>query len=208
MRKTIAAIATAAIVAGGFSAALVVQSPDVAFAQEVESGDTETAVPATIEQVLADLVTEGVITEEQSTRISAALQEQVGLFRGHRGGFGRGMHLETAAGVIGVEVEALADALRDGQTIAEVAEANGSSVAAVIEALVAEANAKLDQAVADEKLTTERAEEIRAETPDRIEAMVNGEFEPRMGHHGPHGMGPGSGADSADPATDAVDTSA
>lgn len=206
MRKTIAAVAAAAIVAGGFSAALVVQSPDVAFAQEVESGDTETAVPATIEQVLADLVTEGVITEEQSSQISAALQEQVGLFRGHRGSFGRGMHLETAAGVIGVEVEALSDALRDGQTIGEVAEANGSSVAAVIEALVAEANAKLDQAVADEKLTAERAEEIRAETPDRIEAMVNGEFEGRQafGHRGHRGMGPGSGADS----DDAVDTSA
>ena len=68
--KSIAAIATVAIVLGGFSAALIVQSPDIVSAQEVESGDTETAVPATIEQVLADLVAEGVITEEQSTQIS------------------------------------------------------------------------------------------------------------------------------------------
>ena len=204
MRKTIAAIATAAIVLGGFSAALVVQSPDVASAQEVESEDTETAAPATIEQVLADLVSEGVITEEQSTQISAALQERVGPFRGHRGGFARGMHLETAAEVIGLDFEALADALRDGQTIAEVAEANGSSAAAVINALVAEMNTNLDQAVEDGKLTTERAEEIRADAPDRIEAMVNGEFEGRKGHRGHHGPRPGWDLDDSD----SVDTSA
>ena len=207
MRKTIAAIATAAIVLGGFSAALVVQSPDVASAQEVESGDTETAVPATIEQVLADLVAEGVITEEQSTQITAALQERIGAFRGHQGGFARGMHLETAAGVIGLEVEALADALRDGQTIAEVAEANGSSATAVIDALVAEMNTKLDQAVEDGKLTTEQAEDVRADAPDRIEAMVNGEVEGRMGHRG-HRGGPGFGPGLDDKATDSVDTSA
>lgn len=192
MRKTIAAIATAAIVLGGFSAALVVQSPDVASAQEIEPGATETAVPATIEEVLADLVTDGVITKEQSTQIAAALQERIGEFRGHRKGFARGFQLETAAGVIGLEVDALTEAIRDGQTIAEVAEANGSSAQAVIDALVADANAKLDQAVADEKLTMERAEEIRADAPDRIEAMVNGEFEGRMGHHGHHGPGLGS----------------
>ena len=207
MRKTIAAIATAAIVLGGFSAALVVQSPEVASAQEVESGDTETAVPATIEQVLADLVAEGVITEEQSTQINAALQERIGAFRGHHGGFARGMHLETAAGVIGLEVEALADALRDGQTIAEVAEANGSSATAVIDALVAETNTKLDQAVEDGKLTTEQAEDVRADAPDRIEAMVNGEVEGRMGPRG-HRGGPGFGPGHDDKPTDSVDTSA
>ena len=204
MRKTIAAIATAAIVLGGFSAALVVQSPDVASAQEVTAEDPEVAAPATIEEVLADLVTDGIITEEQSTQIATALQERIGEFRGHRGGFARGFKLETAAGVIGVEVEALADALRDGQTIAEVAEANGSSADAVIEALVAEMNTKLDQAVQDEKLTTERADEIRADAPDRIEAMVNGEFEGRMGHRGHHGSGLDSDLDDSN----SVDTSA
>jgi len=204
MRKTIAAIATAAIVLGGFSAALVVQSPDVASAQEVTTEDSEVAPPATIEEVLADLVTDGVITEEQSTQIATALQERIGKFRGHRGA--RGFQLETVAGVIGIEADVLADALRDGQTIAEVAVDNGSSAQAVIESLVAEANAKLDQAVADEKLTAERAEEIRADAPDRIEAMVNGEFEGRLGHRGHHGEGPrfGSGLDDSG----SVDTSA
>jgi hypothetical protein len=197
MRKTIAAVATAAIVLGGFSAALVVQSPDVASAQEVTSEDQERTAPATIDEVLADLVTDGVITEQQSTQIAAALKERIGESRGHRGGFARGFQLETVAGVIGIEVDVLADALRDGQTIAEVAVDNGSSAEAVVDALVAEANAKLDQAVADEKLTAERAEEIRADAPDRIEARVNGEFEGRPGHRGHHGPGLDSGSDDA-----------
>jgi polyhydroxyalkanoate synthesis regulator phasin len=204
MRKTIAAIATAAIVLGGFSAALVVQSPDVASAQEVTSEASEVAAPATIEEVLADLVTDGVITEEQSTQIATALQERIGEFRGHRGA--RGFQLEMVAGVIDIDIDALSEALRDGQTMAEVAEANGSSAKAVIDALVVEMNTKLDQAVEDGKLTTEQAGDIRADAPDRIEAMVNGEFEGRMGHRGHHGEGPrfGSGLDDSD----SVDTSA
>jgi polyhydroxyalkanoate synthesis regulator phasin len=204
MRKTIAAIATVAIVLGGFSAALVVRSPDVASAQEVTSEESEVAAPATIEEILADLVTDGVITEEQSTQIATALQERIGEFRGHRGA--RGFQLETVAGVIDIDVGALSEALRDGQTVAEVAEENGSSATAVINALVAEMNTKLDQAVEDGKLTTEQAEDIRADAPDRIEAMVNGEFEGRMRHRGHHGEGPrfGSGLDDSR----SVDTSA
>lgn len=198
MRKTIAAIATAAIVLGGFSVALVVQSPDVASAQEVELEDTDVAAPATIQDILADLVEDGVITEEQSTQIASALQDRVGPLRGHRD-FARGSHLETAAGVIdGIEVEDLHTALRDGQTIAAVAEANGSSAQAVIDALVAEMNTNLDQAVADGKVTSERADEIRADAPDRIESMVNGEFEGRRGFGGHRGMGPGFGPDLDD----------
>ena len=69
MRKAIAAIATAAIVLGGFTVALVVQSPDVASAQEVETEDTA-ALPATVEEILADLVEDNVITEEQSAQIA------------------------------------------------------------------------------------------------------------------------------------------
>ena len=206
MRKAIAAIATAAIVLGGFSVALVVQSPDVASAQEVEAEDTDTTVPESIEDVLADLVEDGVITEEQSTQIAEALKERTGPLRGHRGGPARGAYLETAAEVIGIEVDALGDAVREGQSLAEVAEANGSSAQAAIDALVAEMNSRLDQAIEDGKLTAERADEIRTDAPDRITAMVNGEFEGRKGFGRHHGMGPGPGF-GQDDTPDAEDTS-
>ena len=208
MRKTIAAIAAAAIVLGGFSAALVVQSPDTASAQEVTSEDPEVTAPATLEEVLAELVTEGVINEDQSAQIASALHERMGAFQGHRGGFDRGAHLETVAEEIGIDVTALRDALRSGQTIAEVAVTNGSSAEAVTKALVTEMNTNLDQAVTDGKLTTEQADDIRADAPARIESMVNGEVEGRMGFGRHHGMGPGFGTDLDDTTTNSTDTSA
>lgn len=207
MRKTIAALAAAAILLGGFSVALVVKSPDVAAAQEVTSTDPEVTAPTTLEDVLADLVTDGVITEDQSAQIATALRERMGAFEGHHGGFDRGVWLETVAEEIGIDVATVRDALRDGQTIAEVAVANGSSAEAVVAALVTEMNANLDQAVADGKLTTEQADEIRADAPDRIAAMVNGESEGHMGFGRHHGMGPGFGTDLDETTTNSTDTS-
>ena len=205
MKKTIAAIAAAAIVLSGFSVALIVQSPNTAAAQEVTSEDTEVTAPQTIEDVLAGLVEDGVINEDQATQIATALNERRGSFEGRHGRSDRGARLETVAETIGIDETALREALSGGQSIAEVAEANGSTADAVIEAL-----AKLDQAVADEKLTAEEADEIRANAQDRIEAMVNGEFEGRhaFGHRGHRGMGSGSGTDLDDTSTESVDTSA
>jgi polyhydroxyalkanoate synthesis regulator phasin len=163
--------------------------------------------PTTLEDVLADLVTDGVITEDQSAQIATALRERMGAFEGHHGGFDRGARLETVAKEIGIDSTTLRDALKGGQTIAEVADANGSSAEAVIGALVAEMNTNLDQAVTDGKLTTEQADEIRADALDRITAMVNGEFEGHKGFGRHHGMGPGFGTDLDDPTTNSTDTS-
>ncbi|MFZ1491065.1 MAG: hypothetical protein WAS51_14100, partial [Ilumatobacteraceae bacterium] len=65
----------------------------------------------------------------------------------HRGGHGRHGRfmrgLSTAAETIGITEEELATALRDGQTIAEVAEANSVDPQTVIDALVAEAETRI-----------------------------------------------------------------
>ncbi len=183
MRKTIAALATAAALLGGFGAAVIIQSPTAANAQEdgPEATEVELAVPLWIDETLSDLVDEGVVTREQADRVGAALSERLGDVRGRHG---RGLHLEAAAAAIGIDVEDLVTALREGQSIAQVATANGVSRQTVIDALVAGMNDRLDQAVEDGKLTAERADEIRAEARDRITAMVNGEG-------GPIGFGPG-----------------
>ncbi len=99
-----------------------------------------------------------------------------------RGHFGAG--LDAAAAAIGIESEELRAALGDGSTIAEVAEANGVDVQAVIDALVAEAEAHVDEAVANGRLTEDQAATIKADLPERIEAMVNGEG-PLGGRGGP-----------------------
>ena len=58
-----------------------------------------------------------------------------------------------------------AEALRDGQSIADVAQANGVDPRAVVDALVDAGNAALDEAVANGRIDEERAAELRAEPP-------------------------------------------
>jgi lambda repressor-like predicted transcriptional regulator len=97
-------------------------------------------------------------------------------FRGHGGhhgmrdGYG---HLGQVADILGVEADVIADELEAGATLAEVAEANGSSGAALVDALVANLDERLADAVADEKLTQERADEILANTEEKITELVN-----------------------------------
>lgn len=112
-----------------------------------------------------------------------------------------GPALGTAAEAIGIDEEALADALAEGQTIAEVAEANGVEPQAVVDALIAEHEARIDEALGAGRISREMAEAMKDGFEERLTALVNGELGkrlgPRMGFRrpwpgGPHG-GPGTG---------------
>jgi len=80
--------------------------------------------------------------------------------------------LATAAEALGISEEALLEALQDGQSIAQVAEAEGVEVQTVIDALVAAA--------------TERLEELEANLPDHMTELVNREGLPERHHHRGH----------------------
>ena len=96
-----------------------------------------------------------------------------------RGGHGPGMRggpgLDAAAEALGLSVEDLRTALSEGQSLADVAAANGVDVQSVIDALVAEAQAHMAEKVAEGDLTQEEADERLATVTERITAMVNGE---------------------------------
>ena len=83
--------------------------------------------------------------------------------------------LDTAAETIGISVDDLRAELEDGQTIAEVAEANGVDRQVVVDALVDASNERLDQKVEDGQLTAEEADERRSEAEERAAAKVDGE---------------------------------
>lgn len=106
-----------------------------------------------------------------------------------------GSHLEVAAETIGIDDSVLLDRIRDGETIAEVAEAEGVEVDAVIDAIVTDAQTRLDDAVDDEMLTERQARLIARDMRERITAMVNGEFLDGFDgfphHRGGMGWGPG-----------------
>ena len=85
----------------------------------------------------------------------------------------------------------LRTALHEGKTLAEIAEAEGVEVDTLVDALVAAATERAKQAVTDGRLTQERADELLAGLPERIETAVQEGFGGRgLGERGGHG-GPG-----------------
>lgn len=184
MRKTLATIVVGAVAAVGITAGAAFLTPDTASAQE-EAVVNEAAGP--LETVLGELVTEGVISQEQADAVAEKLLEH-----GRPGRFGhhqRAGHLETVADLLEMEVADLAEALHDGQSIADLA---GADTQAVIDALVAEATERLDIAVDDERITQDEADEKLVDLTQRITDMVNGERP--EGFEGRRGAGPMGGA--------------
>jgi hypothetical protein len=97
--------------------------------------------------------------------------------------------VEVAADAIGIEAADLVAALRDGQTIAEVAEANGVAPSVVVDAIVAAQRERLAGAVEEGELTQEEADELAATLEEQATDLVNGEAElpPWGGRQGPWG---------------------
>lgn len=157
-----AAALVAALGVGGIGGA-VLGAPSVSTAQEDPAPTTDPAPPADPGPPMDRGGREGCEGEE--------------------GRFGFRPGLDVAAETIGVTEEELRRSLRDGQTIAEVAEAEGVEVQTVIDALVEAATTRIDEAVADDRLGADRAEAIKAALPERITDLVNGEG-PRHGRGG------------------------
>ena len=115
--------------------------------------------------------------------------------------------VQEIADLIGVDVEALTEWLRNGGTLAEIADQNGVDPDAVVDLIVADMNERLDQAVEDGRIDADEADERRSEIEERVTERVNegrpeGEGPGRRGGHGPFGGGHGDPAD-APPVDDA-----
>jgi len=115
---------------------------------------------------LQTLVDDGTLTSSQLDAVVAALEAARPMGGGHEGrGHGGQDHggqnhggargekrqamLTSAAEAIGITAEELKTAIEGGQTIAQVAEANGKTVQSVIDALVAQATTDLTQRITD-----------------------------------------------------------
>ena len=151
-------------------------TPDAGGADETPSAD-ERPDTARIRDELQELVDNGTITSEQADAVAEHLvanRPDGPGFGGHhpRGGH-RGFDGEVVAGIIGISVDELRDALQAGSTIAEVAEANGVDPQTVIDALVDEASDHLEVAVENGRLTEDEAANRLAEITERITERVN-----------------------------------
>jgi hypothetical protein len=185
-RTAVAAVAVASVVGGGVAGAIL-SGPATAVAQEAGTDDQVVVRDGhqTVGDVLADLVDEGVITQDQADvigeRLGAAHAE-----RGLRGFGGRhlGAGLDELAGLLGMSVDDLGAAIRDGATIADVAADRNVDVQDVVDLFIAGARERLDAAVADGHLTSDEAAERLADIESRVTGMVNGDLD-LMGRHGP-----------------------
>jgi len=181
-----AAIGLGALTVGSLLPASAVQTENEEPSTTVEEGTGEYVGPREIlADALAELVDAGTLTQEQADAVTAAVRERVDALpdrpRGPGPGPGHGhpgwriLHngLEIAAETIGIDPADLREAVAGGQSIAEVAEANGVTSQAVVDALVAAGDSALDEAVANGRIDEERATEIRDNLPEHAQNFVD-----------------------------------
>ena len=154
-RKIVGATAFALALAGGGVAGALLGTPDVTSAQDADD-------------------------ETTTTETDDATAAPFGLRRGEHGGD----RLATAAEALGISEGDLRTALEGGQSIEQVAEAQGIDPQTVVDALVADA--------------TERLEAAIDELPEHMTALVEREGLPDRAGHGPgHGGRFGAGLEAA-----------
>ena len=189
----------------------------VAYAQEAETGSSaildlgqrvkeaiaealgisvekyEETVTAARQTVLDEAVAAGDITQEQADRMQKRLDETGGF--GRMGKMGRGLRgesvlLTVAAEKLGMTGDELTTALRDGKTIAGLAEDKGVDTQVITDAYVAQWKEKLDAQVADGTLTQEEANARLAKMtealPDRLTSTWERPDGAGRGRHGSH----------------------
>ena len=155
------------------------------------------ALQAALAARVDEAVAAGRLTEEQGAELKERIQAgEVPLLglggpRGHHGPGGPGGGLDAAAEYLGVTQAELHERLHDGETLAEVAKAEGKTVDGLVDALVADATEELAQAVEDGRLTDAQRDELVAGLEERVTARVNGEGGSGRGHRfGPPGPPP------------------
>jgi uncharacterized protein YidB (DUF937 family) len=184
---------------------------DAAAQLGIEPSELSDALKQALENRIDEAFEQGRLTEEQAERLKERLEaNEVPLLFGlggprlhDFGGFGHGRPglvrlgiLEAAASYLGMSEEELRKALHD-KTLGEIAKEKGKSAAGLVDQLVATQTKRIDEAVDNGKLTDEQADELKEGLEDRMQALVDGEFEsPRArGHH----FWPGSWASRAPP---------
>ena len=155
---------------------------------------------------LDQLVADGTIDQADADAVAEAVAERREEFRADhpgRRGRDRGPRLGGGPGgdelleALGMTREELHDALADGQTLEEIAEAAGADLTELATDRLDAARARIDEALADGSISEARAERAQERIDRSREAIENGELPLRGPGHG-HRWGPGGPADDAD----------
>jgi hypothetical protein len=164
----------------------------------VSEDELQTAIDEASTETLDEGVAEGLLTERQAERLQEGnfpFRGRPGHMSGHGPGHGPGHVMDAAAEALGMTQDDLMEQLRDGASLAEVAEAQGKDIEAFKTALLDQVKAQLDELVAENDLTQDQADDIFQRAEENIDDIVSGEGCPggiggmRGGKGGPGGMG-------------------
>jgi hypothetical protein len=224
-KLVLGAIALVAVgVAGGAIAATQLDTPSARSAAIVTDAAGQLGVtPAALQNALVKAeedqidseVSSGQISQDQGNALKSALESgslpvinTPGLggggggggfgFRGGFGGAGPFTDLSAAASFLGLSVQQIQTDLQNGQTLADIAKAQGKTADDLVSALVAAEKSKLDSAVSSGKLSSDQETQILSALQTQITNAVNGTHptpgaggEPAFGFGGFGGGRPG-----------------
>jgi hypothetical protein len=150
----------------------------VAQEQNVDVQSVIDAMVAAASAHIDEEVQEGDLTADEANERKANLEERITRLvnegpQRHGGPRGHGAGFDAAAQALGISEEELREQLRDGKTIAQVAQERNVDVQRVIDAMVADVNARIDEKVQEGDLTADEANEKKAELRERITELVN-----------------------------------
>ena len=173
----------------------------IATAQGKTVAGLEAAIVADATTNLDAAVTAGKLTSAQEAAMLANLKAHVddmvnstgppagmkGGPAGHGpGGPGGGPASQAVATYLGITVSALQSDLKGGQTLEQVATAQGKTVAGLEAAILADAKSHLDAAVTAGKLTSAQETTMLADLTSHVADIVNSTGPPAGGPGGPH----------------------
>lgn len=150
----------------------------------VDQAAVEAAVLADLDAKLDELVASNTLTQQEADRRYAAAEQHLPILidrtpdpdRPHRPGHrivdGIKAFIGSAAEALNLEARALAERLRTGETVADVAEEQGIDLETVSAQVLADANARLDEAVANGVIHETTAAEMKSRLEARIESFL------------------------------------
>jgi len=188
VKKRITSLALASALGLGGMAGGLVLAPSIASAATSDTTVTDAVGErvSDISEALAELVTDGTITQEQSDTIASTLAETLprgGHGHGGHGGFDKGVSLTSAAEVLNLSEDELRTQLEGGASLASIADVQGVARDTLIAELVESGQARLDEAVAEGRLTQAEADERAADLTERVTETVDREGLPTRGDH-------------------------
>lgn len=202
MKKSIAAATIAATTFGGVAGAIVL-GPGIAGAQDDTETQTFDSYAEKISETLQPLVDDGTIDDSQRDAVVDQLESSRpeggrGHGPGQRGQRGAAFSGDIAE-ILGLDSSEIGEALRNGESLADLAAANGVDSQDLVDALVASIEERVNGAIEEGHIDADKAAEILADASERAEDKVNGVFEPgERGHRGRGFGGPGFGGPGPD----------